>query len=373
MNKPIPILFTIPNFITAGSGRVMMNIIERLDRTEFSPAVCVSRKGGKMDKEVEQMGIPFIEAPFTFPVKPYPTLFSRAREAAKVFRPYNFSIWHSWHYIDDYSEPILARLAGVRNWVYTKKNMSWGSHGWLMRSLLASRIAVDNTEMEYEFFNRYNLKKKVRYIPHGIPTNQFSPDISPSLGLREKLGIPHDAIVVGCVANLTVRKGHHILIEAIAKIPEVYLVTIGKPMEPDYVEQLEQMRQDLHLANRVFLLGHIDDVPAFLTEVDIFVLPTWNRGSREGCPVALVEAMSSGRACIATQIPGSSDLIENGVSGFLVPAEDVDSLAGKIDILVKNTQLRKNFGSAAREQIKKNFSIEKEVDNYQTLYKKIIH
>jgi glycosyltransferase involved in cell wall biosynthesis len=373
MDKRIPILFTIPNFITAGSGRVMMNIISRLDQAVYAPAVCVSRKGGKIDREVEQMGIPFLEAPFTIPVKPYHTLLARASQAAQVFRPYNFAVWHSWHYVDDYSEPIIARKAGAKAWIYTKKNMSWGSNAWLLRSYLASRIAADNTDMPDAFFNRPGLKKKVRYIPHGIPTAQFSPDIAPSLGLRQKLGIPAEAVVIGCVANLTIRKGHHILLEAVSRIPGVYLITIGNTLEPDYAARLEQMRKDLNIEDRTFLLGFVEDVPAFLVETDLFVLPTWDRGSREGCPLALVEAMSSGRACIATRIPGSRDIIEHGVSGFLVSAEDVDTLAESIQTLVQDPLLRQRFGWAARERIIQHFSIEKEVSSYESLYKEVTH
>lgn len=371
--RKIKILYSIPNFITAGSGRVMMNIIARLDRETFEPAVCVFQKGGKLDQEVLQMSIPFIEAPFTLPAKPYINLLDRARKAAQIFRPYNFDIWHSWHYVDDYTEPIIARLSGTNNWVFTKKNMSWGSRAWLLRSLLATRIAADNTEMKTAFFNRLGLSKKVRLIHHGIPTDQFSPDVLPTLDLRGQLGIPSGAVVVGCAANLTIRKGHHVLLEAIAKIPDVYLITIGKPMDPEYVARLEKMRHDLHLEDRSFYQGFVENVPAFLAEIDIFILPTWDRGSKEGCPVALVEAMSSGRACIATQIPGSRDIIEEGVSGFLVPAEDVDALADAIRKLAHNPQLRAEFSKAARMRVEQKFSIEGEVQGYETLYQEIVN
>lgn len=369
--KRIKILYTIPNFITAGSGRVMMNILSRLNRDIFEPAVCVSKKGGKIDAEVEAMGIPFLEAPFTVPAAPYHRFLPDAWKAAQVFRPYRFDIWHSWHYVDDYSEPIIARLSGSRNWIYTKKNMSWGSRAWLLRSLLATHIAADNSEMQQAFFNRFGLKKKTRLIPHGIPTDQFSPSIPASLKLREKYGIPSAAVVVGCAANLTMRKGHHVLLEALSKIPGVYLLTIGKTLEPEYAEHLEQMRREMRLEQRAFLLGHVEDVPAFLAEIDIFVLPTWDRGSKEGCPLALVEAMSSGRACVATRIPGSRDIIEHGVSGFLVPAEDAEELAAAINQLVQNPQLRHEFGHQARQRVINHFSIEKEVRNYETLYQEI--
>lgn len=372
MNKPISILFTIPNFITAGSGRVMLNIIERLNRNIFEPAVCVSKKGGKMDSEVEQMGIPFIEAPFTIDAKPYYSLFSRSRHASQKFKPYQFDLWHSWHYIDDYTEAVIARMAGVKAWLYTKKNMSWGSNGWLIRSLLANRIAVDNTEMTNAFFSRLNLKKKIRLIPHGIPTDQFSPDVPPSLGLRQKLGISEKAVVVGCTANLTIRKGHHVLLEAVSKIADIFLITVGRTLEADYVERLEKMRRELRIEDRTFLLGYVENVPALLKEVDIYVLPTWNRGSKEGCPLGLIEAMSSGKACVATDIPGSRDIIEQGVSGFLVPAEDADELAQRIRQLAQDRHLREIMGKEARSRIIQHFSIEKEVLLYEELYSEIV-
>lgn len=349
-----------------------MNIVSRLDRNRFEPAVCVSKKGGKMDQEVEALGIPFLEAAFTIPARPYLSLARRVHQAAVPFKQFDFDIWHSWHYVDDYTEPLIARRSGAKAWVYTKKNMSWGSRAWMLRSLLASRIGVDNTEMENAFFKPFGLKKKIRYIPHGIPTDEYSPRLPCQLGIRSRLGIEKDAVVVGCVANLTVRKGHHVLLEALSRVPGVSLVTIGRPMEQDYIERLERMRQDLSLTGRTHFPGFVENVPAFLNEIDIFVLPTLDRGSKEGCPVALVEAMSCGRACIATLIPGSRDIIEDEVSGLLVPAEDVDALANAIRKLADDASLRTSFGSSARQRILSRFSVEQEVSGYEAMYQEIM-
>lgn len=77
MTGRLRILFTIPNFITAGSGGAMLNIIRRLDRDLFEPAVGVLRKGGALDRTVTEMGIPLIEAPFVLDAKPYSSLLRR--------------------------------------------------------------------------------------------------------------------------------------------------------------------------------------------------------------------------------------------------------------------------------------------------------
>ena len=368
MSEPIRILFTIPNFITAGSGQVMLNIVKRLDRKKFAPAVCVSRKGGGLDREVEELGIPFIEAPFTVPARPYHTLPFRAWRASRAFRPYSFELWHSFHYADDYTEPLVARLSGAKKWVYTKKAMGWGSRGWLLRSYLASRIVADNTEMPRLMFNRRGLRKKLRLIPHGIPTDQYLTKES-LLRIRTKLGIPVHQFVIGCVAHLVPVKGHPTLLRAIARVPSVQLLIAGRPADHEYVEGLKRMIEELGIEDRVQFLGGVDDVSSLLAELDAVVLPT--RPPGEGCPVALLEAMSCSKACIATDLPGARDMIEEGISGLLVPPEDARALADAIGRLSSSPGLRSSLGAAARKRIEEKFSIEREVENHERLYDEI--
>ncbi len=368
----IPILFTIPNFITAGSGRAMLNIVERLDRKKFAPAVCVMRKGGDLDREVERLGIPFIEAPFSVPARPYHTLLVRAWRAAQVFRPYRFVIWHSFHYSDDYTEAIVARLAGAKAWVYTKKNMNWHRRSWYIRTLLATRIVAQNTDMVWDFFSARWFRNKVRLIPRGVDVERFHPSVPPRLRLREKLGIPSQVPVIATVAHLVPVKGHPTLIEAMVQVPMAHLWIAGKPLDKQYATSLKQMACDLGISERVHFLGGVDDIPALLSEVDIFVLPTWAKWRMEGCPVALLEAMACGKACIATDVPGSRDLIENGHSGVLVPPEDSKAMAEAIQYLISSKDLRIQMGQAARKRVEEHFSIEKEVAAHEALYMEIL-
>ena len=84
--RPVPILFTIPNFITAGSGRVLLNIVQRLDRQRFAPTVCVMRRGGRLDAELERMDVPLIEESFTVAARPYHSLPAPAASGQQVQR-----------------------------------------------------------------------------------------------------------------------------------------------------------------------------------------------------------------------------------------------------------------------------------------------
>lgn len=367
MPEPIRILFTIPNFITAGSGRAMLNIIERLDRNKFVPAVCVSRKGGRLDKEVEALGIPFIEANFTVPARPYSSLPLRAWKAARAFRPYRFDLWHSFHYADDYTEPLIARLSGATAWVYTKKNMNWGRRSWHLRTLFATKIAAQNTDMLREFFAGRGAHK-VRLVPRGVNTGRFCPAAVPTWKLRHKLGISEASIVASCVAQLLPVKGHATLLEALARVPDVELLIAGAPLDKDYASSLEELSVRLKIKDRVSFLGEVREVPELLSETDIFILPTLGRGRMEGCPVALLEAMSCGKPCIATYIPGARDIVEDGKNGLLVPPENATLLAEAISRLSSSPELRKSLGVAARKRIEDRFSIDREVAVHEELY-----
>jgi glycosyltransferase involved in cell wall biosynthesis len=366
------ILFTIPNFITAGSGRALLNVIERLDPRRFSPGVCVARKGGRLDQEVERLGIPFLEAPFTIPARPYRSLLRRAREVAKPFQEHGFQIWHSFHYGDDYTEPIIARCAGARAWVYTKKNMNWRRRSWHVRSLLATRIAAQNEDMLKDFFSAPWYRRKTRLVRRGVDINKFAAGVPARLNLRSQLGISPVEIVVVCVAHLVPVKGHPTLIASVSQIPRLRLLIAGSTMDRAYRAALDEQVMTLGVADRVHFLGGVDDVPALLAECDIAVLPTWGKWRGEGCPVALLEAMASGRACIATDVPGARELIVDGQCGLLVAPEDVDGLTAALQRLATDGAERQRFGSAARLRVEQYFSISREVDDHQRLYAELV-
>jgi glycosyltransferase involved in cell wall biosynthesis len=370
MSKPVPILFTIPNFITAGSGRALIDLIEQLDSRRFAPSICVSQKGGALDKEVERLGIPFLEAPFTVAPRPYASLLLRARRAARRFREGRYLLWHSFHYADDYTEPIIARMAGARAWIYWKKNMFWGSRAWLLRTLFATRVIALNSDMLRECFSFRHFAGKTRLIHLGVQTNLYHPEVPPRLNICSKLLISADTIVVGSIANLYPAKGQQTVLRAVSLIPEVHLLLAGRPLNAEYAKFLENLAQSLNIQDRVHFLGEVLDIPALLAELDIFVLTTTKAG--EGCPAALVEAMSSGRACIATNIPGPRDLIQPGKNGLLVPPEEVGVLAAALNQLIASPEKRRQFGAAARESVINNFTIEREAALHVEVYEEIL-
>ena len=372
MMKPVPILYTIPNLDTAGSAKALLNIIARLDRRRFAPALGVLRRGGRLEAEVERLQIPLHELRFAIESRPLATLPFRARQAAAAVRKGGFALWHSFHYLDDYTEPIVARFAGARAWVYTKKNMNWNRRSWYLRSLFATRIAVQNTDMLRRFFHGAALRQRSVLVPRGVETDRFRPDEPARLDLRRKLGVGPGELVVGCVAHLLPVKGHATLIQAMSSVPGARLWLAGRELDPQHAQALRKEVREAGLESRVEFLGEVSDVPALLTELDVFVLPTWDEWRMEGCPVALLEAMSSGRACVASDIPGSRDLIETGRSGLLVRPRDAGALGEALARLAKDAPLRRGLGEAAGRRIRQVYTIETEVRAHEDLYTDVL-
>lgn len=363
---PAKILFTVPNFETAGSGRALFEVARRLDRSQFAPWICVARRGGRLEAEVEAAGIPLLEAPFTVAARPLLGLPGRVRAAAAPFAG-SFDFWHSLHYLDDYTEPLIARAAGAR-FVYTKKNMSWNRRSWLLRSWLSARIAVQNRAMMREFFAGWPLAGKTSYLPRGIDGRRFAPPAAPRSEQNGRMR-------VGLVAHLLPVKGQDLLVEAAARLPQIELHLAGRPLDADYFGRLTARIAELSLGERVFLHGEVTDVPGFLHQLDVFVLASRPRGRMEGCPVALLEAMAAGLPVLAPAIPGAEDLLAAPGCGILLPAEDRpfgDELCLQLAALAENPARRQELGDAARRWVLQEFAIEKEVSRHERLYREML-
>ena len=120
--------------------------------------------------------------------------------------------------------------------------------------------------------------------------------------------------------------------------------------------------------NHVRFTGLRSDIPAMLAKTDIFVLPSHS----EGLSNALMEAMASGCACIASDVGGNRYLIQNGVSGFLFPVGDREALRSHIQRLIEDSSKRQSMGKSARERIEKMFSWEIVGKQYDQLFKEFV-
>lgn len=159
--------------------------------------------------------------------------------------------------------------------------------------------------------------------------------------------------------RLAAVKGLPILLESLVALKtthaNVLLTVVGDG--PDRA-QLEQMTAQLGLTENVKFVGYQSQakVRQYMQETDVFVLPSF----AEGVPVSLMEALAAGVPVVTTQIAGVSELVENGVSGYLVPPGNTALLAERIAALLADPQLRTQFGAAGRAKIEQEFNIHNE-------------
>lgn len=364
---PWTVLLTIPNFVTAGSGRALVNLAERLDRSHFTPIVGVKYAADTpLERRLRDLGIEVIEIDLAIPARPYPTLAWRARRAGRELRRRDVAIVHTFDYGDAYTEALAVRSAGAC-YVSTKKNMGWGSRAWFLRSLLSHRIAVQNEEMFRRFFRHRLLRDRTRYVPRGVVVDDFGCGLDRGQA-RAAHGIPADAVVVGCVASVQPRKNQVLLAEALPDRPEVHLLLAGPVLDEGYRGRVLEVARQRGVEDRVHLTGELDDVRPVLAASDVFALAS----RAEGSPVALIEAMAAGLPVLATTIPGINELLTGSDAAVLVDPDDGPGAAVALAALCSDPARRDAMGAAARALVRARRSIDLEVARTESLYLELL-
>jgi glycosyltransferase involved in cell wall biosynthesis len=240
-------------------------------------------------------------------------------------------------------------------------------------TLLVDRVLKGGDDLlitESEASRAYLIKKlgyapgKVKTIYNGVDIARWP--VSPTERARKRLelGLGESDILIGSVGRLDAQKGHSFLIDAVAKIKTrvpVRCAIIGDgPKRTSLEAQIRRLRLEKH----VWLLGERQDVTAWLSSFDIFVLPSlW-----EGLPNALLEAMALGLPVIASAVDGVFDIVRASEDGLLVAPKDALSLAKKIVELASSAPLRSRLGAAAKQTIASRFTLLEMLASYEKTY-----
>jgi len=370
--KKIKILYTIPNFDTAGSGKALLQLAKGLDTSIFEVAILCLHDRGAYFETVKQSGIPVYVADFTPNERPLINMLSKCWQLAHYIKSLQPNLIHSFHYSSNYTEPLAAKMAGIP-WVFTKKNMSWGgasSNSWRLRSFLAKKIVVQNTDMQSEFYPK---STKTVLIPRGVSLEKFKPG-DPNPEIRTYMDTESNQRIIICVANLVPIKGIEVLIAAFEKLtvtfPNWTLWIVGDDQNA-YGAQLKQIVQEKQLKHRIKFSGKQLEVGSYLDQAELFVLPTLEKG--EGSPVALLEAMANGKVVLGTNVPGIKDQLAV-YPGYLFQAGDPISLQMKLkELLVLNTDELNHIGTEFQTHVRNNFTLAIEIKKHEEFYLSIVN
>jgi glycosyltransferase involved in cell wall biosynthesis len=185
--------------------------------------------------------------------------------------------------------------------------------------------------------------------------------------MRASLGIDANARLAGVIARLTEQKGHRYLFRAMAspELADMQLIVVG---DGDLRDVLKADAQALAIAPRVHFLGARRDLGDLLAAMDVFVMPSlW-----EGLPLSMILAMGAGLPVVATAVAGIPEVVENGKTGWLVPAGSVVGLSQALTEVFANRVRASEVGQAARDFVLPRFGVDTYVNSVSGLYDRLL-
>ncbi len=281
---------------------------------------------------------------------------------AKLFsRPALLHLQTSLH-----DEPATVRsLGSLAWWAYSTADLYLSVSRGLTEHYLAAGLPAE----------------RIREIPNGADATRFSP-ASPDerLVLRKRLNLPTDRPIILFVGLISPDKQPHVLLEAwvqtqqnLAFASTVVFVGATDPalfeLGGRLIDQLRTTAQASGFTDRVIFVPPTDQIQDYFRAADMYVMPS----IREGMPIALLEAMACGLACVASRLPGATDtMVEDGVSGRLVAPGDVDGFATAIGSLLADPATAARMGIAARRIVEDRYTMERVADMWLDAYNEVL-
>ncbi|MDH3507745.1 MAG: glycosyltransferase family 4 protein [Gammaproteobacteria bacterium] len=249
---------------------------------------------------------------------------------------------------------LAARRAGVPA-VLTRRVASAEPVLWArLKFRHYARIIAISSAIRGELTEHFGLApSKLALVPSAVDADCYR-DGDSRERLAQAFDLTPDAFVVGCVAQLIPRKGHATLLQSIARLatahPDLRLICFGTgPLEAALVRHIAA----LGLTQRVMLAGFREDLAALLPGLDLLV----HAANREGLGVAVLEALAARVPVVAAAAGGVPDIIEDGVTGLLVPPDDEAALAAAIERMLSDPALRGRVVEAGTAKVERVFSI----------------
>jgi len=363
----VGILFLIPTMGAGGAETQVRYLLSHLDRDRFRISLCLFfNPAGGLSELPEDVEVVFL--------KNYKNLFSSVKQISSFIKNNQIDILNSFLPTANLFVFFLKFFLGLDiNFITSQRGVRYKYlDKWTIFEKLGhsfSDIIVANSETVKE--NAVNFLKiksdKVRVIRNGIPSNYFY--LVPGTQKQTIVNNRNNFPVLLSIGRFDHLKGHEILVKAIEILKkrnvEVYLVLLG---DGELKGKISEYIERNGLNQNVELFPVTDGVKGFFEACDIFVLATFS----EGLSNVIMEASASSLPVVTTDIPANRELITEDVSGSLVPPGKPEILADKIEELTKTPDKGKEMGKRGRELIKENFSIEKMVKLYETLYKDIV-
>ncbi|MGB3519541.1 MAG: glycosyltransferase family 4 protein [Elainellaceae cyanobacterium] len=266
----------------------------------------------------------------------------------------------------------LARWMGAPPVVWHLRDILTASHFSAMNRRLAialanaqaSQVMVNSQATGEAFVAAGGRPDLVHLVYNGLSAQPFDAvGEEQAIALRQELGLGADVPIIGSFSRLSYWKGQHVLLEAVRSLPEVQVLLVGKSLfgEDEYVAQLQDLAASPELAGRVHWIGFRTDIPALMKACSIVA-----HTSTEPEPFGrvIVEGQLAQRPVIATAAGGAVELVEDGVTGRLVPPKDAIALRQAIHEILEHPQQTADLAQRGYDHAKATFSLESLLTNF---------
>jgi len=363
------VLHVLVGLTIGGAESLIADLVPRLDREAYDVTVCSLKGWGPIGDRLARRGVKVVALGGKGRVDP--RVISRF---ASFIRRERYDIVHSHLYLANLISRLVGRLLRVPIIISSQH----GTEIWMRwYHLLLERTTVhcaDHVTGCSESVRDYAVdvmgadRRHSSVLHNGVDLDRFALPPDGSVW-RERWGIPSDALVAGVVGRLALpEKGQDLFLAAAGEVaeafPRAYFVIVGEgPCRPE----LERIAREVGISDRVIFDSTQDEVPRMMAAFDLAVLPS----RREGFGIVLLEAMASRKPVVATNVGGIPEIIEDGLTGMLVPPCDAPALARAMVRLLSDRQQCDMMGEEGRRRVEASFGIEKTAARLESLYRSL--
>ncbi len=346
------VLHLLVGFTVGGTEKQLLGLMPRLREMGYDQAVCCLKGWGPMGDEYRALGIPALALGGRG--RADVTVLWRLRRLLRRMRP---AILHTYTSRANWAGALAGRLAGVPRILLSDREVRVWMRPWhlaLDRGAfgLARGMVVPSQAIKGFDETRAGLRgERIWVVPNGVDAEALAVEEG-KVAIRAGLGMDPGAPVAGYVGRLEVPvKGLAHLLEAVAALrQEGSPCTLGVFGEGPWEEEMRRRARALGIQGLVRLYGVRRDIPRVLKALDLLVLPSL----MEGCPNVILEAMAARVPVLATRVGGVPEMVEHGLTGWLVPPGDPQALARGIREMLQDRAAAMEMADRAHAWVRAN-------------------
>nr|WP_249810904.1 glycosyltransferase [Bradyrhizobium sp. 164] len=291
-----------------------------------------------------------------------------AADFLKLWRRKAPLIWHARRNNEMIAAVALRALGWPLKLVFT--SAAQRHHSWITRWLIPRMDAIIATSDISASF----LKVKATVIPHGVDTDVYAPPTDRAAAFAEA-ALP-GRYAIGCFGRVRAQKGTDIFVDAMCRLlprhPDFSAVIVGQvtPEQTPFAKDLKQRIETAGLQSRIVMTGElpIEAVQRWYQRLTIYAFTSRN----EGFGLTLIEAMAAGSALVAARAGAAELVVEDGVTGVLVPPGDVDALVAALEPLMRDVDAATAMGARGRARVLAKFSLDAEAARIGEIYRPLL-